>query len=145
MIIHYLNVMRLAVTPDEANSPPIVYPNAMLTSSVALERLKAVARRNAKLLQLPDGVKVQQLTPARALDGPKRRHGLVLEQRLRVAASKRSNQDPFYDGPGIPSNVMPSQRGTQAASPFAETPADPARSQLQPASPQVRFGQTLDP
>ena len=71
MIIHYLNVMRLAVTPDEANSPPIVYPNAMLTSSVALERLKAVARRNAKLLQLPDGVKVQQLTPARALDGPK--------------------------------------------------------------------------
>jgi hypothetical protein len=106
VIIHYLDIIHFAITPDEADSPLIVNPNAMLTGSVSSERLEAVARRHAQLLQLPGGVKVKQLTPGHALDGPQPRHGLVLEQRLRVAASKRSNQISFYDVPGIPSNGM---------------------------------------
>jgi hypothetical protein len=39
VIIHNLNFMRLAVTPDEANPPLVINVNAMLTSSIPLERL----------------------------------------------------------------------------------------------------------
>jgi len=71
--------MRLAALPYEANSPLVIDPNAVLTSSISLERLQAVARRNAEILQLSGGVKVEQFTPSHAFDGLKSRHGLVLE------------------------------------------------------------------
>jgi hypothetical protein len=38
----------------------------MLTGSISLERLKAVARRNAKLLQPSGSVKVKKFTSAHA-------------------------------------------------------------------------------
>jgi hypothetical protein len=50
VIVDDFNIMRLAVSPHEANSPLIVDPNAMLTGSISLESLQAVARRNAKIL-----------------------------------------------------------------------------------------------
>jgi hypothetical protein len=100
--------MCLAVTPDEADSPLVIDPNTMLTSSISLKRLKSVARRNAKILQPDGGIKVEQFTPAHAFDGLKRWHRLVLEQGLRFAASKRPDQDLLYDAQGIPSNGMAS-------------------------------------
>ena len=106
MIVHYLNVMRLAVTPDKANSPLIVNSNAMLARSIPPERLKPAARRNAKILQPPGSMKVEQFTPTHAFDGLKPEHGVVVEQRLGVAASKRPDQDSFYDVTGIPSTGM---------------------------------------
>jgi hypothetical protein len=98
--------MRLARLPDEANSPLIIDPNAVLTSSISFERLQAVTRRNAEILDLSGGVKVEQFTPSHAFDGSKSRHGLVLEQRLRVPAPKRSDQYLLYDVEGIPSSGM---------------------------------------
>ena len=80
--------MRLAVTPDEANSPLIIYAHGVLTSSIALERFKAVARRNAKLVKAYRRVKVEQFTAAHTINGLKSEHGLILKQRLGIAASK---------------------------------------------------------
>lgn len=59
VIVHYLNVMRLAVPPDEADSPLVIDPNAMLTGTITLERLDAVSRRNAKVIQPLCGMKVE--------------------------------------------------------------------------------------
>ncbi len=118
MIVHYLDVMRLAVTPDEANSPLVVDPNAVLTRSISLKRLDAVARRNAKVLQPPGGVKIEQFASGHAFDSLKPEHGLVLEQRLGVAALKRSDQDPLYDVSGIPSSRIAWEPGKRGPNPW---------------------------
>src|SRR5688500_16250314 len=48
MVINDLDVkrLRMAVRPLEANSPAIVDPDAVLTCSIANQRLKAVARQH---------------------------------------------------------------------------------------------------
>jgi hypothetical protein len=57
VIVDYLDVMRLVITPDEANPPSIVDPNAVLSSPISLECFEMVARRNTKILQAPARVK----------------------------------------------------------------------------------------
>jgi hypothetical protein len=47
MIVDHLNVMSATVTPDEADSPLVVDPYAVLSLSVARESFQAVSRRNA--------------------------------------------------------------------------------------------------
>jgi len=80
--------VRLAISPDEADSPLIVYANAVLSGSIAFERFQTVARRNAKLLQCFGGVQVEQPAPRRALDGLEPGHGPIFEKSLGVVASK---------------------------------------------------------
>ena len=98
--------MRLAVTPGEANPPLIIDPNAVLSSPISLECFEMVARRNTQILQLRGGIQVEQLAPRHSFDCLKPEHRPILEQRLSVAASKRSDQGPLYDAPGIPSTRM---------------------------------------
>ncbi len=46
MIIYYLYVVSISFTPSKANSPLVIYANAVFTFSVSLKFLKAVARWN---------------------------------------------------------------------------------------------------
>jgi len=102
--------MRLAVAPDEANSPLIVHPDAVLTSSIRLKCFQMIARRNTKILQPSGRVKIKQLAPADPFDCLKPEYRLVLEERLGVPASKRADQASLYDVLGIPSNGMTGPR-----------------------------------
>jgi hypothetical protein len=68
VIIHYLDVMRLAITPDETDPPLIVDANAMLPSPITLEGFKTVAWRNTKILQSPARLQVEQFAPGYAFD-----------------------------------------------------------------------------
>ena len=106
MIVDDLNLIRFAVGPDEANPPLVIDPHAVLTGSISLERLQAIARWDAKVLQPPSRVKVQQFAPTYTLDGLKPPGAPILEQIFSIAASKRSDQDLLYDVPGIPSISM---------------------------------------
>ena len=106
MIVHYLNVVRLAVSPDEANSPLVVDSNTVLPGPISLEGFEAVARGNPKFLQPFGGVEVEESAPGHPFDRPEPEHGPILEERLAVTASKRPNQDPVYDVTGIPSIGM---------------------------------------
>jgi hypothetical protein len=47
MVVHYLNVKGVSLFPPEANSPLLVYANAVLTASFAGELLQAIARRKS--------------------------------------------------------------------------------------------------
>src|ERR1039458_7854213 len=51
VVIHYLNVMRIAVTPGEADAPLVIDSNAIRPSAIALQQLELVSRRHAKILQ----------------------------------------------------------------------------------------------
>jgi len=104
VIVHYFNFMRLAVPPDEADPPPIVDPNAVLSSSISLERFEMVARWNAKILHPPGSMKVEELAACDAFHRPEPKYRSILKERLGVAASKRTDQSPVYDVLGIPSS-----------------------------------------
>jgi hypothetical protein len=106
VVVYNLNVVCVAIPPNETDSPLIVDANAVLSSTVALERFEMVARWNTKFLQRPGSVQVEQLPPRDALHGLEPEHGPILEQLFRVMVSKRSDQELSYDVPGIPSSVI---------------------------------------
>jgi hypothetical protein len=104
MIVHNFHIMRLAILPREANSPPIIDPNAVLPDPAPFERFEMIARRYSKVLQASGGIKVKELAARHALDGPKPENGLVVKEKLRIPAPKRSDQASVYDAIGITSN-----------------------------------------
>jgi len=63
--------------PFEANSPPVVDSNAVLTLAVTFQRLKAVARQDGEVLEGDDRFKSVDLKPHGPLDAGKRLHPFV--------------------------------------------------------------------
>jgi hypothetical protein len=81
VVIHNLNVMRIAVTPGEADPPLIVDPNAVCPGAITPEQFKLVSRRYPKILQAPCLMEVQELPPRSPLDGLKSTNQAVLKER----------------------------------------------------------------
>jgi hypothetical protein len=50
MIVNNLNLIGIAIAPDEANPPLIVYANTILTLAIACQFLKPVGGRHSKIL-----------------------------------------------------------------------------------------------
>jgi hypothetical protein len=106
VVIHDLNVVRIAVTPREADAPLVIDSNAVRPRAAALQQFKLVSRRHAKILQPPCLMQVQKLPPRRPLDGLKSPDHAVFKERSGVCALERPNQIPVYDVSGIMSNVI---------------------------------------
>jgi hypothetical protein len=53
MIVHDLDVFRIAVAPNETDPEPIVDPNTVLPLAVAPEAFQAVAGRRPQIVQRP--------------------------------------------------------------------------------------------
>ena len=109
MIVHDLNVMCLAIPPDEANPPLVIDPDAVLPGSIPLKRFEMVAGWNTKVVNLLGGMQVKQFAPRDTFDGTKRQHHPIVEKRLRVLASKRPDHALVYDALGIPSMGIAAQ------------------------------------
>lgn len=109
VVIHNFNVMRIAVTPREADAPLVIDSNAIRPRAVALQRFKLIPWRHAKILQPPRLMQVQKLPPRRPLDGLKSPDRAVLKEQSGVRAPERSDQIPVYDVSGIMSNVIDSE------------------------------------
>jgi hypothetical protein len=103
VIIDDLHFMRFAFTPDKANAPTVVDPDAVLACPVALEGFQVVAGWAAKIFQPPGGMQVQQLTAGHPFDGAETRYKLIGKQ---PGSLERADQAPVYDTQGIPSRVM---------------------------------------
>src|SRR5574341_1665686 len=91
MIVNDLDVVRVPRSPDEADSPPVIDADAMLSLAGAFQRLEPVARGDPQVVQRPGAVQVQQLPAGDSLEGPKPGYVYVGEQRLRVPGPERSN------------------------------------------------------
>jgi hypothetical protein len=115
VVIHNLNVMRIAVTPREADAPLVIDSNAIRPRAVSLQQFKLIPGRHAKILQPPCLMQVQKLPPRRPLDGLKSPDHAVLKERSGVRAPERSDQVPVYDVSGIMSNVIDSEENRGAA------------------------------
>ena len=79
MIVHYCNVVRLAVPPGEANPPLIIDPYAVLPGSISSESFETITRRNAEFSEPLRGVEVEQLATRHTLDRPEPEHGRIVE------------------------------------------------------------------
>jgi len=76
MVVYDLDLMRVALLPDEAQTPLVIDANATLTRSVVFKRFQPVARRRPQIqqvdyriqdLQLPQGDPLNvRRKPARA-------------------------------------------------------------------------------
>src|ERR1700733_8695273 len=62
MVINYRHIERIAIGPTKRDAPLIVYANREVAFHTALERLQAIARRNAQVGQLRGVVYVENLT-----------------------------------------------------------------------------------
>src|SRR2546427_8750331 len=61
VIIHNLHVRRTFLSPSEANAELVVYANAVLTLTFALQRLQVIARWRAQKIQSMSCIKLRQL------------------------------------------------------------------------------------
>ncbi len=107
VVIHDLNIVRVAVTPREADAPAVVDSNAVCPGTVAFQEFQLVSRRNTQILQAQRPMQIQKLPPRRPFDRLKSANHAVLKERRGVRALERPDQVLVYDVVGITSSVMP--------------------------------------
>jgi len=106
VVIHDLNVTRIAATPGEADAPLVIDSNAICARTVPFQHLQLVSGRYAKILQPQRPMQVQKLPPRGPFDGLKSSNPAVLKERRGVWTLKRPDQVSVYDVAGIMSNVI---------------------------------------
>jgi len=85
VIIRYLNIVRIAVTPSEAYAPLVINPNTVLTGSISLELLKSVPWRDAQVLQSLGSVQYQEFPKGCTVkSGWQSADALAFEQPFRI-------------------------------------------------------------
>lgn len=89
MVVHDFDVTRVTVFPQEADTPLIVDPDAVLTLSIAVQRFQTIARRNRQVAKLGCGVDLGQLPLSDARKALKTPHVLTVVQFLRVGTPER--------------------------------------------------------
>ena len=68
VIVGDLDLESIALPPDEANSPLVIDPNAVLTLAVAREFLEVVSRRNIQICQAISCIQNPKFDVGPALD-----------------------------------------------------------------------------
>jgi hypothetical protein len=70
VVVDELDILRTSLSPDEADAPLVVHPDAVLTAAVACQPLEPVARRDAQVLDIHRRVHQLELPQGRPLDDP---------------------------------------------------------------------------
>jgi hypothetical protein len=71
MIIHDLNVIRVCFSPNKAETPLIVDPDAVLSSSIAVQQFQPISRRSSQVPQLHGAIQLPELSTGNLLDSAK--------------------------------------------------------------------------
>ncbi len=109
VIVDDFHFMRFAVTPDEADPPPAVNPDAVLARPIPFERLQVVAGRAAQIIQPPGRMQVKKLPARDSFDRAEARNRFVCEQSRRIRTSEGSDHRSGYDMKGIMSSITKRQ------------------------------------
>jgi hypothetical protein len=56
VIVNDFNPERIALLPNKADTPAVIYPNTVLPRAVASQQLQAVARGQAQIFEAPSVV-----------------------------------------------------------------------------------------
>jgi hypothetical protein len=111
MVVNYLNVVSVTVSPEETDAPPVIDADAILTPAVAFKRFQAIAWRNQQVLKGSSAVEIHQLPASNSLKGSEARLVQVGEQCFRFLGSKGSDhRRPVYYAPRNSSNRVTGQK-----------------------------------
>jgi len=89
MVIDDLNIVYMAALEAEAYAPLIVYADAPLPNSVALQLLQFVIGRDTQISQIFRPVEHRQLAQSHDLDIHETGNPLTVEQGFRIGALER--------------------------------------------------------
>lgn len=79
MIVDNFDFVRVSAPPYEANSKLIIYPDAVLTHSRALQSFEVIASRCGEVAKYMSGVQCVQFAARNPLDIAHCRHVFLLE------------------------------------------------------------------
>jgi len=68
VVVHDLDVVRIAAVPSEADPPLVVDPDAVLACAIAAQPFQAVSRRHAKIVQPRRGIQHPELSQSHLLN-----------------------------------------------------------------------------
>jgi hypothetical protein len=94
VVIDDLNFKGIATAPDEADSPLVIDPKAVLSEAIASELLQMVSRRNPQVPERLSVVEHCQLAARDILDAPEARASPAVEKGFRLSAS----ECPYHHG-----------------------------------------------
>jgi hypothetical protein len=91
VVIHYLDFVRAAVTPGEADPPAIIDPNAMLAGTVPFQCFQVVAPNGDQVGETRGGVQPAQPLACLSFDPAKLPAAKSFVDRLGFRTSERAN------------------------------------------------------
>lgn len=95
VVVDDLDVEGIGGTPDEADAPLIVDADAVLASTIALERLEAIAGRNAQVGEGVGRIEDDEFPKRDALKaGGQTTRAATLKERFRVRVAEGANHAP---------------------------------------------------
>jgi hypothetical protein len=71
VVVHDLNFVSIPLAPNEAKTPLVVNPNAILSFSVAVQYFQAISGRRCQIAQFRGAIQLPKLAPRDALDSLK--------------------------------------------------------------------------
>ena len=94
MIVNEFDIFCTPISPDEADPPLGIHPDAVLSTTVADQLLKAVSRRDQQILKNLRSVKHLELAKRRPLQLPVNTLDvLLMPDALGIATAERSDHD----------------------------------------------------
>lgn len=88
VVIHNLNIVRIAVAPHEADAPLIVDPNAVLAGAISAKAFESVSARDGQVAKLHCEVNLIKLPPGNALDGPELPYRVTLKELFSIRVTE---------------------------------------------------------
>lgn len=88
MIIHYLHVVSVSAFPFKTNPPLVIYADAVLTGSDALEHFKHIPRRDPQIIETSSPVQIQEFTPCLSLKRLEPQNQFIMKQSFHIFVFK---------------------------------------------------------
>jgi len=77
-----LHIECASIFPTEADPPPFVDPDAVLTLPVPFQSFQMITGRNPQVMEEARPMKAEKISPCGPFNSPKARHHLIMKQSL---------------------------------------------------------------
>ena len=141
MVVDQFDIVRVAVTPGEADAPLVVDTDTVLPRALGGQLFQTVTGRYAQISERIGRIDRDELAKHHSLE----QHGkaperLATKKTCRATVSERTNpldiNAPRYHAPFTVTNVA--QRNTARVSPWEQTPAGVIRNLQRPRARRIR-------
>jgi hypothetical protein len=88
MIIHYLHIVCMAISPNKTDPPLLIDADRMLSLPITAQSLQLIARRRSKDSQFRCSMQLQQFSQRNPLKSTKALAMLILKKRRSVLGAE---------------------------------------------------------